>query len=82
MGTSIGVLPPRRILLQQGGNFYEAPHSDIGKRQRGGLEVIDYSVDRALVVVSRRSEWSMTTSEFFFKLQCVSVLFITVICVK
>jgi hypothetical protein len=39
----------RRILMQDGGNFYQAPHSDIGKRQRGGLQVLDYGVDRILV---------------------------------
>jgi hypothetical protein len=43
----------RRILEQEGGNFYEAPHSNIGKRQRGGLQVLDYSVDRVLVANSR-----------------------------
>jgi hypothetical protein len=43
----------RRILIQEGGNYYAAPHSDIGKRQLGGLQVLDYDVDRALVTQCR-----------------------------
>lgn len=39
----------RCILGEEGGNFYEAPHSGVGKRQRSGDAVLDYSVDRTLV---------------------------------
>jgi hypothetical protein len=43
----------RRILMQGGGNYYAAPHSDISKRQRGGHPVLDYDVDRAVVAQCR-----------------------------
>lgn len=44
----------REILKCKGDNGYKLPHSGVGKRQRNGLSVTDYTVDTNLVRQRKR----------------------------
>lgn len=39
----------RSIRADEGGNWYEAPHSGIRTKQSHGIEAVDLKVDRALI---------------------------------
>ena len=44
----------RSILEDQGGNWYEAPHTGARTRQSCGLQVVDLKVKRALITQAQQ----------------------------